>query len=79
MAVVNKIDIKKTKLKSWSDFASAFVQKMEEEVPGFNKVCVISDRYTEESLKTGTRTGRTGSAITVRNKISDDAYGTSHC
>ena len=52
---------------------------MEKEVPGFNKVCVIFDRYIEESLKTGTRTGRTGGAITVRNKISDDAYGTSHC
>ena len=52
---------------------------MEKEVPGFNKVCVVFDRYTEESLKTGTRTGRTGGAITVRNKISDDAYGISHC
>ena len=66
MAVVNKIDIKKMKLKSCSDFRSAFVQKMEKEVPGFNKVCVIFDRYTEESVKTGSRTG---SAITVRNKF----------
>ena len=66
MAVVNKIDIKKMKLKLCSDFRSAFVQKMEKEVPGFNKVCVIFDRYTEESVKTGSRTG---SAITVRNKF----------
>ena len=67
--MVNKIDIKKMKLKLCSDFRSAFVQKMEKEVPGFNKVCVIFDRYTEESVKTGSRTGRTGSAITVRNKF----------
>ena len=46
MAVVSKIYIKKMKLKLCSDFASAFVQKMEKEVPGFNKVCVIFDRYT---------------------------------
>ena len=64
--MVNKIDIKKMKLKLCSDFRSAFVQKMEKEVPGFNKVCVIFDRYTEESVKTGSRTG---SAITVRNKF----------
>ena len=71
MAVVNKIDIKKMKLKSSSKFASAFVQKVEKEAQGFDKVHIIFDRYTEESLKSGTRTGRTG-AETVCYKISDN-------
>ena len=57
------------KLKLCSDFRSAFAQKMEKEVPGYNKVCVIFDCYTEESVKTGSRTGRNGSAITVCNTI----------
>ena len=38
---------------------------------GFDEVRVIFDRYTEESLKSSTRTGRTGGE-TVRYKISDD-------
>ena len=60
MAVVNKLDIDKMKLKSGSESASAFVQKVEKETQGFDKVRVIFDRYTEESLKYGTRTRRTG-------------------
>ena len=71
IAVVNKIDIKKMKLKSCSEFASAFVQKAENEAKGFDEVRVIFDRYTKESLKSGIRTGRTGNE-TVRYKISDD-------
>ena len=71
MAVVNKIDIEKMKLKSYSEFASAFVQKVEKEAQGFDEVRVIFDRYTEESLKSVTRTGRTGGE-TVCYKISDD-------
>ena len=71
MAVVNKLDIEKMKLKSCSKFASAFVQKVEKEAQGFDKVRVIFDCYTEESLKYGTRTRRTGGE-TVRYKISDD-------
>ena len=35
MAVVNEIDIRKLNLKSCSDFASAFVQTVEEEAQGF--------------------------------------------
>ena len=71
MAVVNKIDIKKMKLKSCCEFASAFVQKVEKEAQRFDEVRVIFDRYNEGSLKSGTRTGRTGGE-TVRYKISDD-------
>ena len=71
MAVVNKIDIKKLKLKSCSEFTSTFVQKMEKEAQGFDKVRISFDRNTEEPLKSGTRTGRTGGE-TVRYKIPDD-------
>ena len=49
IAVVNKINKKKMKLKLCSEFASALVQKMEKEAAGFDKVCIIFDRYTEES------------------------------
>ena len=41
------------KLKSCSELALAFVQKVEKEAQGFNKVCLIFDRYTEESLNLG--------------------------
>ena len=71
MAVVNKIDIKKLKLRSCKEFASAFVQKVKKESQGFDEVRVIFDRYIEESLKSGTRTIRTGSE-TICYKISDD-------
>ena len=58
MAVANKIDIRKMNLKSFSDFASTFLQKLEKEAQGSEEVRVIFDRYIEESLKSGTRTGR---------------------
>ena len=44
---------------------------MDKEVQGFNVVRLIFECYTEESLKSGTRTERTGDE-TVRYKITDD-------
>ena len=61
----------KMKLKSCSEFASAFVQKVEKEAQGFDKVRVIFGRYTEEPLKYGTRSRRTEGEA-VHCKISDD-------
>ena len=58
MVVVNKIDIKKINLKSCSDFASTLVQKVEKEAQGSKEVRVILGCYIEESLKSGSRTGR---------------------
>ena len=55
-------------LKSCSDFASTFLQKVEKEAHRFEEVPVIFDRYIEEF---GTRTRGTGGE-TVRYKISDD-------
>ena len=71
MVVGNKIVKKKMNLKSCQEFASAVVQKVDKEVQGFNVVRLIFECYTEESLKSGTRTGRTGDE-TVRYKITDD-------
>ena len=61
----------KTKLKSCLEFGSAFVTKFEKEAQGFDKVRLIPNRYTKESLKSGTRTAKTEGEI-VRFKISDD-------
>ena len=61
----------KMKLKTWSEFASSFVQKVEKEAQRFDKVRVIFDRYTEEPLKYGTRSRRTEGEA-VHCKISDD-------
>ena len=47
------------------------VQKMGKEAQRFDAVRLIFDRYTEESLKSGARTGRIGGE-TVRYKITDD-------
>ena len=58
MAVVNKIDIREMNLKSCSDFASTFLQKVEKQPQRSEEVRVIFDRYIEESLKSGSRTGR---------------------
>ena len=52
-------------------FVSAFVQKVEKEAQRFDEVRVIFGRYTEESLKSGIRTGRTGGKTVLYN-ISDD-------
>ena len=56
-AVANKIDIRKMNLKSFSDFTSTFLQKLEKEAQGSEEVRVIFDRYIEESVESGTRTG----------------------
>ena len=50
MTVANKIDIRKMNLKSFSDFASTFLQKLEKEAQGSEEVRVIFDRYIEESV-----------------------------
>ena len=45
-------------LKSCSDFASTFAQKVGKEAQVSEEVRVIFDRYIEEPLKSGTKTGR---------------------
>ena len=52
MAIVKKIHIKKSKIKTCADFAEAFVDRVLDESFGYNKVRVVFDRYVRNSLKT---------------------------
>ena len=55
MAVANRINIKKSKLKSCSDYASAFVNITKREARDFNEIRVVLDRYISNSLKANIR------------------------
>ena len=59
MAVTNRIDIKKEKVKTCSDFAVSFVNIITRESQSYDEVRVIFDRYVASSLKYTTRTKRT--------------------
>ena len=65
MAIVIKINIKKSKIKSCADFAEMFVDRILDESFGYNEVRVIFGHYVEGSLKAQTRIGRTGGCFTV--------------
>ena len=51
MAIVNKIKIKKSSIKSCADFAEVFVDRILDESFGYNEVRVIFDHYVKGSLK----------------------------
>ena len=65
MAIVNKINIKKSKIKTCADFAEVFVERILDESFGNDKVRVVFDRYVKKSLKTQTRISRTKGYSTV--------------
>ena len=71
MAVANRINIKKSKLKSCSDYASAFVNIIKREARDFHEIRVVFDRYISNSLKANIRSKRTH-GLSVRYKISDE-------
>ena len=50
MAIVNKISIKKSKIKSCGDFAEVFADKILNESFGYNEVRVIFDHHVKGSL-----------------------------
>ena len=52
MAIVNKINIKKSKVKSRADFADVFIERILDESFGYDEVRVAFDRYVKKSLKT---------------------------
>ena len=58
MALVNKIDIKKSKIKTCLEFSDHFIKIVKRESTGFNEVRVVFDRYDETSLKNYTRSKR---------------------
>ena len=51
MALVNKIDIKKSKIKTCLEFSDHFIKVVKRESTCFNEVRVVIDRYDETSLK----------------------------
>ena len=65
MAIVNKINIKKSKVKSCADFADVFIERILDESFGYDEVRVVFDRYVKKSLKTQTRISRTKGYSTV--------------
>ena len=71
MAIVNKINIKKSKIKTCADFAEVFVERILDESFGNDKVRVVFDRYVKKSLKTQTRISRTKGYSTVYGVINE--------
>lgn len=65
MAAVNKVDIKKSIIKSFADFSDVFVDWILDESFGYNEVRVIFDHYLKGSLKTQTTIWRTDDYFTV--------------
>ena len=59
MAIVNKINIKKSKIKSCTDFAEVFVDRILDESFRYKEVTVMFDRYDKGPLKEQTRIERT--------------------
>ena len=55
MALVNKTDTKKSKIKTCREFSDHFIKIVKRESTGFNEIRVVFDRYDETSLKNYTR------------------------
>ena len=70
MAVVNRVDIKKEKIKTCDEIATSFINIIKRESLSCNEVRIIFDRCTLPSLKTSMRTKRTN-GIAVRYKVTD--------
>ena len=60
MAVVNRINIKKSKIKNCQEFAEPFINIVLHEATGCDEIRVVFDRYIEDSLKAQTRSKQTG-------------------
>ena len=71
MAVVNRVNIKKSNIKSCADFSKCFLYIIDKEVADFDEVRVIFDHYKHDSLKNKTRSGRTKGRSSVQYKVLD--------
>ena len=71
MAIVNKIDIKKSGIKNCLEFASNFMEIIDKQASGFQEVHVIFDRYDTDSLKNVTKKDRTMQFNAVHYKVTD--------
>ena len=65
MAIVNKINFKKSKIKTCADFAEVLVERILNESFGYDEVRVVFDRYVKKYLKTQTRISRKKGYSTV--------------
>ena len=72
MAVVNRINIKKAKIKNCRDFATTFTNIIFSESDGFDEIRIIFDRYDKKSLKSQTRSKRTH-GVSVQYRVRDEA------
>ena len=72
MAVVNRISIKKMKLKTCRNFAEKFVEIIYDDSNGYDEIRIIFDLYESASLKNKTRATRTKGLTPIRYKITDD-------
>ena len=70
MAVANRVDIKKEKIKTYNEFATSFINIIKREPLSYYEVRIIFDKYTMSSLKTSMLTNRTN-GIAVRYKVAD--------
>ena len=71
MAIVNKIDIKKSGIKNFLEFASNFMDIIDKQASGFQEVSVIFDRYETDSLKNVTGKDCTKQFNPVHYKVTD--------
>ena len=65
MAISNKINIKKSKIKTCADFAEVFAERILDESFRYDEVRVVFDRYVQKSSKTQKRISRTIGYSTV--------------
>ena len=72
MAVVNRIDIKKSRIKTCKEFATTFCNITFAESEGFDEVRIIFDRYDKKLLKNQARSKRTHGKA-VQYHIQDEA------
>ena len=63
MALVNKIDTKKSKIKTCLEFSDHFIKIVKRELTGFNEVRVVFDRYDETSLSGNISKRNKGEAV----------------
>ena len=59
MVVVNRVDIKKEKIKTYDEFATSFINMIKRESLSYNELRIIFDRYKLSSLRTSVRAKRT--------------------
>ena len=71
MAMVNRIDIKKSKLSTCRDFAESFSEIILSHARRCEKIRVAFNRYDKNSLKSQTRCSRINGIAPVQYRVTD--------